>query len=476
MTRKIIHIGLGALVLSLLVTSCAETSMLETAKLKKMPETFQGERDTASVARLNWKNYFSDPELVSLIDTALNNNLDMLVAAQKIETARANVKYAKGLALPSVSAYGSVGQQKFGNYTMDAAGNRGTTIYNNESVPKNLQDYTLGLQSSWEVDFWGKLKNTKKAAVAQYLSTVEGKNWTTTNLVAEVATDYYQLLALDNELDIVKESVQLQDSALHVVNIQKQVGVVNELAVKQFEAQVLSSKKMEIDIRQQISETENRLNFILGRYPQPIIRNKSSFSHTAPEPIKVGIPSDLLVNRPDVKQAEYDLLSAKANVKVARSAFYPSFVITGTIGKDAYKTSLLFKPESFTYNLLGNLVAQVINRSAIKAQFRTAKANQVEAIYNYQKSILNGYVEVYNEMVNLKSVQQALDLKSREVEALKQAVSSSNQLFKTGRANYLEVLNVQSNALQSKIELVETIKNQYSSVVSIYKALGGGWR
>lgn len=476
MTRRIRYIGFGALMIVFLVTGCAETSVLETAKLKKMPDTFQGASDTANVARMNWKNYFSDPDLVSLIDTALNNNLDVLAAAQRIEAARANVKYAKGLALPAVSAYGSVGQQKFGDYTMDAAGNRGTTIYNNQSVPKNLQDFTIGLQSSWEVDFWGKLKNTRKASVAQYLSSIEGKNWTITNLVSEVATAYYQLLALDNELDIVKESVQLQDSALRVVNIQKQVGAVNELAVKQFEAQVLSSKKMEIDIKQQISETENKLNFILGRYPQPIIRNKSVFSHAIPSLIKVGIPSDLLVNRPDVKQAEYDLLSAQANLKVAKSAFYPSFVITGSIGKDAYRTSLLFKPESFAYNVLGNLAAPVINRSAIKAQFRTAKANQIEAIYNYQKSILNGYVEVYNEMINLKSVEQALDLKSKEVEALNQAVNSSNQLFKTGRANYYEVLNVQSNALQSKIELVETIKNQYSSVVSIYKALGGGWK
>lgn len=476
MKRRIIQIGLGALILALLATGCAETSVLETAKLKKMPETFQGAKDTASIARVNWRNYFKDPALVSLIDTALNNNLDVLSAVQKIEIARANVKYSRGLAIPAVSAYGLAGQQKFGDYTMNAAGNRGTTIYNDQSVPTNLEDFAVGLQSSWEVDFWGKLKNTRKAAVAQYLSSVEGKNWTVTNLVAEIASDYYQLLALDNELEIVKESVQLQDSALHVVNIQKQVGAVNELAVKQFEAQVLSSKKMEIDIKQQISETENKLNFILGRFPQPIVRNKSAFSQSLPYQIKVGVPSDLLVNRPDVKQAEYDLLSAKANVKVAKAAFYPTFVITGSIGKDAYKTSLLFKPESFAYNVLGNLIAPVINRSAIKAQFRTAKANQVDAIYNYQKSILNGYVEVFNEMVNLKSIEQALDLKSREVDALNQAVNSSNQLFKTGRANYYEVLNVQSNALQSKIELVETIKNQYSSVVSIYKALGGGWK
>ena len=476
MKKTIIQIGFGALIIALLSSGCAETSVLETAKLKKMPETFQGEKDTANVARMNWKNYFSDPALVSLIDTALANNMDVLSAAQKIEIAQANVKMAKGLVLPTVSAFAAAGEQKFGDYTMDAAGNRGTTIYKDQSVPKNLQDFSLGLQSSWEVDFWGKLRNTKKAAVAQYLSTVSGKNWTVTNLVAEIASDYYQLLALDNELEIVTEAVQLQDSALRVVNIQKQVGAVNELAVKQFEAQVLSSKKMEIDIKQQISETENRLNFMLGRYPQPIVRNKSGFSESMPYKIKVGVPTDMLANRPDVKQAEYDLMSAKANLKIAKAAFYPSFIITATANKNAFKTSLLFKPESFAYNILGNLVAPVINRSAIKAQFRTAKASQVEAIYNYQKSILNGYVEVYNAMVNLKSIKQALDLKSKEVDALNQAVSSSNQLFKTGRANYLEVLTVQANVLQSKIELVETIKNQYSSVISIYRALGGGWK
>jgi len=476
MRKKIIQIGFGSLVAVLVLSACAETSQLKTAKLKPMPESFQDGKDTANIAMMHWEKYFTDQALVNLIDTALTNNLDVLGAAQKIEIAQANVKLSKGLALPTVSAFASGGQQKFGDYTMNAAGNRGTTIYNDQSVPKNLRDFSLGLQSSWEADFWGKLKSTKKAAVAQYLSTVEGKNWTVTNLVAEIASDYYQLLALDNELEIVKEAVQLQDSALRVVNIQKQVGAVNELAVKQFEAQVLSSKKMEIDIKQQISETENKLNFILGRYPQPIVRNKAAFSESVPYQIKVGVPSDMLTNRPDVKQAEYDLVAAKANVKIAKAAFYPSLVITASAYKDAFKTSLLFKPESFAYDVLGNLAAPVINRSAIKAQFRTAKANQVEAIYNYQKTILNGYMEVYNEMVNLKSIKQALDLKSREVEALNQAVSSSNQLFKNGRANYLEVLTVQANVLQSKIEFVETMKNQYSSVISIYRALGGGWK
>lgn len=476
MRRTIVYIYLSIMLLWLLSTGCAGTGEISKIKLNAIPESFSGTKDSTNIASVNWKKYFSDPVLIGLIDTALNNNLDVLMAAQKIEIARVNVKYSKGLALPTVSALGTAEQQKFGDYTMDAAGNRGTTIYKNQQVPRNLQDFNLGFQSSWETDIWGKLKNTHKSAVAQFLSSVEGKNWTVTNMVSEVASGYYELLALDNELDIIKESIQLQDSALHVVNIQRQVGVVNELAVKQFEAQVLNSKKMEIDVRQKISEAENRLNFILGRYPQPIVRNKSAFSHIVPPQVKVGIPSNLLANRPDVKQAEYDLLSSKANVKIAKAAFYPTFTISGAITKDAFKTSLLFSPESFAYSVVGNLVAPVINRSALKAQFKTANAAQIEALYNYQKSILNSYMEVYNEMVNLKNAGQALDLKSREVAALNLAVNSSNQLFKTGRANYLEVLTVQTNVLQAKIEWIETMKDQYTSVVAIYKALGGGWK
>ena len=471
-----VKIYLGVLFIGLLFSACVGTTEIAKNTLATLPDKFSGSSDTATVATINWKNYFTDPILVGLIDTALNNNLDLLMTTQRIEMARANVGYAKGLAFPSVTAFGAAGQQKFGDYTMNAAGNRGTQIYQDQTVPSPLNNFTVGLQSSWEVDFWSKLKNTKKAAVAQYLSSVEGRNWTVTNLVAEIATDYYELLALDNERDIIKEAIQLQDSALALVSIQKQAGVVNELAVKQFEAQVLGSKKMEIDVEQKISEAESKLNFVLGRYPQRIARNKDAFAHLIPTQIKVGIPSDLLKNRPDVKQAEYELEASKANLKVAKASFYPSFTISGGVAFEAFKPSVLFIPESLSFSVLGNLVAPVINRSALKAQYKTANAAQIESLYNYQKSIMGSYVEVYNEMVNLKSVEKALDLKKQEVNTLNEAVSSSDLLFKTGRANYLEVLTIQENVLQSKLELVETMKDQCSSVVSIYKSLGGGWK
>jgi outer membrane protein, multidrug efflux system len=476
MKRKNRYKYIWILSIGIIFSACVGTTEIAKTNQAKLPEHYLGSTDTANVASINWKNYFTDPVLIGLIDSALNNNLDLLMATQRIEVAKANVKFAKGLAFPSVTAFGAAGQQKFGDYTMNAAGNRGTQIYQDQTVPSPLNNFTVGLQSSWEVDFWSKLKNTKKAAVAQYLSSVEGRKWTVTNLVSEIATDYYDLLALDNELDIIKHAIQLQDSALSLVSIQKEAGVVNELAVKQFEAQVLGSKKMEIDVQQKISEAESRLNFILGRYPQPIARNKSAFEHLIPTQIKVGIPTDLLHNRPDVKQAEYELEASKASLKVAKASFYPSFTISGGVAMEAFKSSLLFSPESFAFNILGSLVAPVINRSALKAQFKTANAAQIESMYNYQKSIMGSYVEVYNEMVNLKSVEKALDLKKQEVNTLNEAVGSSALLFKTGRANYLEVLTIQENVLQSQIELVETMKDQCSSVVSIYKSLGGGWK
>lgn len=476
MKESIKNTYLWLLLIGSLFSACVGTTEIAKTNLAILPEKFSGSTDTATVATINWKNYFKDPVLIGLIDTALNNNLDLLIATQRIEIARANVKFAKGLAFPTVTAFGGAGQQKFGDYTMNAAGNRGTTIYKDQAVPSPLNNYTVGLQSSWEVDFWSKLKNTKKAAVAQYLSSLEGRNWTVTNLVSEIAIDYYNLLALDNELDIIQKAIQLQDSALSLVSIQKQAGVVNELAVQQFKAQVLSSKKMGIDVQQKISEAESRLNFVLGRYPQPIARNKEAFEHLIPTQIKVGIPTDLLHNRPDVKQAEYDLEATKANLKVAKSSFYPSFTISGGVALEAFKPSVLFTPESFAFSVLGNLMAPVINRSALKAQYKTANAAQIESMYNYQKSIMGSYVEVYNEMVNLKSIEKALEFKKLEVNTLNQAVGSSALLFKTGRANYLEVLNIQGNVLQSKLELVETMKDQCSSVVSIYKSLGGGWK
>ena len=470
--KYIVHI----ILLATCLTSCIPTQTAKHTSTKPAPNSYSTGSDSTNVATISWKEYFSDKNLVNLIDTALINNYDVLVALQRIEAASAGVQFNKGLLLPSVSAGGVTAIRRYGLYTMDGAGNITTDILPGQIVPVNLPDYFVALQTSWEADITGKLRNRKKAAVARYLSSVEGKNWLITNLVAEVASTYYELQALDNELEIIRENISLQEKALAIVIIQRESGAANELAVQQFQAQLLNTKSLEVEIAQQIIEVENQINFLLGRYPQPIVRDKTILTQSIPSHIQTGVPSDLLRNRPDIKQAELKLLAANADVKAARAAFYPSLNIAGGLGFQAFKTNLLFTtPQSFVFSLVGGLSAPLVNRSAIKAHFRGASANQVESLYNYQKSILNGYVEVFNQLNNINNLQRIFTFRNEEVIVLSQAIETSNELFRTGRATYLEVLLIQQAALNARLDFIDVRKRQLLSNVNIYKALGGGW-
>jgi outer membrane protein, multidrug efflux system len=463
--------------LCLALLGCKTQKLIKNSDRKILPTSFIESNDSANTADIKWRDFFNDKNLIQLIDTALKNNLDVLMTLQKIEIARNDLRLSKGAMLPTVSSNFSYLQRKFGYYTMDDAGNRITEIRPGQLIPTDLPDYFVGLQTNWEVDIWGKLRNRKKAAFSKYLGSLEGTNLVYTNLVSEIANAYYDLLALDVELDIVEETIKLQQNALEIVKVQKQAAVANELAIKQFEAQVLNSQSLEFEIKQKITEYENKINFLLGRFPQVINRDKTNFAIQLPNQIKVGIPSQLLKNRPDIKQAEFELIAAKLNVKSAKAAFYPTFNITGSLGFQAFNTAFLFtSPKSIAYNLLGSLVTPLINRSAIKTQFNNAKANQLEAMYNYQKTILNGYVEVSNELSNIKNLEKIHTLKADEVIALNASIDIATDLFKSGRASYFEVLMTQRTALQSRIELITAKKRQYNATVNIYKALGGGWK
>lgn len=459
---------------------CKPLKVYQQPSLKGMPTSFTTKKDSLNAASINWKDYFIDERLIALIDTALDNNLDLLRTLQRIEVVQNQLNFANRLGLPTVSANGSIGQRRFGKYTTDGVGNFDTNFSNNisndQKIPEYLPDFYLGLQSSWEIDIWKKLKNRKAAALARYLGGIEGRNWLITTLISQISADYYNLLALDNELDIIKETRNLQLRELQIIQVQKEAGFANELAVKQFQAQILSTRSLEVEILQNIIETESRLNFLLGRFPQTIQRDKTAFAKPIPAQIEVGIPSQLLRNRPDIKQAEYELIASKADVSAARAAFYPSLTINTGLGFQTFNPAFIIAPQSIAYNLLGGLTAPIINRAGLKADFGIANAQQTEALYIYQKSIMNGYTEVYNEITNIKNLNRIQELKSKEVEVLTESISTASDLFKTGRATYLEVLFTQSNALQAKIQLINVKKRQYDAVVNIYKALGGGWR
>ncbi len=424
-----------------------------------------------------WRQFFTDPNLVSLIEIALKNNQELLITLQEIEIAKSGVLAKKGRLSPTVSAGIGAGLKKAGRYTSEGAGDASTEMEPGKPIPDPLGNFEAGLNASWEIDIWKKLRNEKESAVAHYLSTVEGKNFVLSNLIEEVADDYYELLALDNQLDIIQQYIKLQQKALEISKIQKEAAAATELAVKKFEAELAKSKASEYTIRQQITEKENEINALLGRYPQPIVRAKENFMSTIPQTVYTGIPSQLLANRPDIKQAELELKASKLDVEAARKEFYPSLEISATLGLEAFKPSYLVKmPESIAYNLAGELAGPLINKSAIKANFQTADAKQIQALYEYDKTILHAYLDVANLMSKVKNIDQYYQLKSQETKALDQSIDIANQLFRNSRADYLEVLLNQRDALDAKLELIEAKQKQLSTVVDIYKSLGGGWK
>jgi multidrug efflux system outer membrane protein len=459
------------------VASCKIPEIARRSANNTVPQAYRNSTDTTNIGSLPWRKFFTDPNLTALIDTALKNNQELQVTLQEIEIAKNDIRFKQGQLLPTVSAKLGVGVEKVGRYTSQGAGDASTEIAPGKAFPDPLMDYTAAAYANWEVDIWKKLRNAKKAAITRFLASVEGKNFVLTDLISEVANTYYELLGLDNQLEIVQQNIALQKNALGLIKVQKEAARVTELAVQKFEAEVLNSQSLEFSIQQQISESENKLNFLLGRYPQAIPRDKSVFLTTVPAVVQSGIPSQLLVNRPDVKKAELELAAAKLDVKVARAEFYPSFGISAALGFQAFKPSYLVKfPESMLYSLAGDLAGPLINRNAIKTEFYTANAKQLQAMYNYERSILNGYVEVATQLSKLDNLEKRYALKSKEVAALNRSIEISNDLFRSARADYLEVLMTQRDALAAKLELVETKKEQFGAVTAIYQNLGGGWK
>lgn len=237
----------------------------------------------------------------------------------------------------------------------------------------------------------------------------------------------------------------------------------------------MNTQSLQYAIRQKITETENKINLLVGRFPQSVDRSTAAFVELMPNDIHTGIPAQLLENRPDVKKAELELAATKLDVKSAKARFYPSLGISAGVGYRAFNPSYVFKPESLLYSLAGDLTAPLINRNAIKAAYYNASAKQLQAVYNYERTILNAYIEVANQVAKIDNMQKNFALKSKQVEALNQSVNISNDLFISTRADYMEVLMTQRDALESKFDLIDSKMAQMNAMVNIYRALGGGW-
>ncbi len=474
---KQIYIAALGIVAASFLYSCVPTQQVQEIKPVVLPASYTNTTDSSNSALTSPQELFTDPYLRQLIDTAIANNYDLQMALQRIRIAQSDVILGNGALKPRVDASVVAALRRYGLYTMDGAGNASTFMLPGKIVPTNLPDYFPSFQSSWEIDLWGKLKNRKKAAVSRYLASTEGKNFILTNLVSDLALAYYELQSIDETIRIIDETIVLQQQAFEVVKAKKEAAVLNELAVKQFEAQLINLQAFRTSLLQQVIETESRINLLAGRLPQKIAHSKTFAANAFTGTIKPGIPAALLEHRPDIRQAALLVRATKADVAAAKAAFYPSLNITAGIGYQAFRPDLLFQtPQSIAYSLVGGIAAPLINRAGIKAAFNTATAAQQESLYQYSKTIVHAYTEVYTGLLRADNLKKVYQLKTEETNALTQSISVAQELFRTGRATYLEVLYAQQNTLKAKLELVETRKQQLFTSIQLYKSLGGGWR
>jgi len=341
-------------------------------------------------------------------------------------------------------------------------------------------DYNLNLGPAltWEVDIWRRLRNAKDAARLRMVAQYEVRNFLISRLVTEIARNYYELMALDTSLKIIDANIGIQEAAFLKMQALKRYAKTNQLAVNRFEAQLNKTKSQRYQTSQSIVEKENFLKFLSGIYDEaPIARHSDQFMTLPVHELQTGVPSQLLQNRADIRQAEALIKAAKLNLKSVKAELYPNLTIAAGSGFSGFDPRLMFHaPQSLFYNAMGGFSVPLINRRAIIARIQIADAAQTQAVLTYEQTLLKAYTDVLNQVSNIRNMQQAFDKKKREVVLLEESIATANMLFKYAKATYIEVLLVQEEKLNAEKELVEVKMELVGSKVALYRALGGGWR
>lgn len=426
-------------------------------------------------AQIGVDEFFGDPQLNGLIHQAMGNNLELKSLNQEVEVARNEVLARSGAYLPFVTFGARTGIEKPSLFTPAGAVEKNVPFLPGQGFPEPNPDFGLGFNFLWQLDIWREYRNARDAACQRFLAAAERRNYFVTKLIAEVAEKYYTLMALDKRIETLDKTIDLQTQSLKVAVSRKEAGRGTELPVQRFQADVQKNQSEKLIVKQEIVENENRINFLLNRFPQPVQRNSDVFFDLTLQSLSLGIPAQLLQNRPDIRQAERELSAAGLDVLVARAHFYPRVDITGGIGYSAFNTKYLFvSPESLVYNVAGDLVAPVINRRAIQAEYQGANAKQLAAVYNYQKVILNAFTEVINRMSKVQNYGQSIEIKKQQLDQLVNAVKTATRLFVATRVEYVEVLLAQRDLMEARMVLIDTKNEQLAAIVNTYQALGGG--
>ena len=421
------------------------------------------EQDTLNIANVSWREMFTDPVLQEYIETGLQNNIDIRIALQQIIAAEAYLKQGKAGYLPTLNGDASFTHQELSENSQFG------------SLFSSVNQYQLSADLSWEADIWGKIRSQKRAFDASYLQSIAAHQAVKTRLISAIASTYYQLLALDEQIRITQETVETREKSLDATKALKEAGNLTEVGVKQTEAQYYTAKGILIDLRNEERLLENTLSILLGEAPMQIERTDLDDQEITTE-LNIGVPVQLLRNRPDVIAAEYELINAFELTNVARSNFYPSLTLSATGGLQALEAEDLFSVNSLFATIVGGLAQPILNGRRIRTEFEVSEAQQEQARLEFRRTILTASKEVSDALYSYDAATQKIEVKRKEFEAYDLATNYSEELLVNGLANYLEVLTARENALNSSLDLSSARFNQLKAVVDLYEALGGGWK
>jgi len=423
-------------------------------------------QDSVSMAAVSWRDIFTDPLLQQHISTALENNLDVRIALQNIAAADAYLKQSKAAYAPTLSAGP--------NYTLQTQ-SLNTQAGKLLSARKYNDQFDLSANMSWEADIWGRLRAQEKSQLASYLGTVAAHQAVKSDLVAAVASSYYQLLTFDDQKRIINETIALRRRNLETTQALKDAGTVTEVAVQQSEALVYNAESMLINIDVQIALVENAMSVLMAM-PAHAIPRSTIAQQQIPVSLKLGYPANLLSNRPDVKAAEYRLISAFELTNAARANFYPTLRLTGGAGLAAADIDQLFSANAFFANIVAGLAQPILNKRQIRTQYEVSQANREIAYLNFRKAISRAGREVSDALKIYNSQDEYIGVKRKEMEAYQKSVDYSQELVNYGLANYLEVLNASVNQLNAELNISNAEYAKLDAGIELYRALGGGWR
>ena len=466
---------LGGLLASCSVIKPYQQPSLTTKGLYRGVQT----TDSTSLATVPWRQMFPDTVLQRLIELGINNNLDLKIAVARMQTAEANLQQSKLAFFPTLSTNAAFTLSKSSSAQLRALNIRnadaGSSTVSTTSIP-TIHQYSLTASTSWEADVWGKLRSNKRAYVAAFLQSEAYRRAVQTQLIANIATDYYTLQAYDKQLKVTLETVENRKVDVETMKALKEGAIVTGADVVQSEANRYAAEVTLPDIRQNIRQTENALSLLLAMPPDSIPRMQLDSLWQAPS-LQTGLPAQLLSNRPDVQQAEYGFRNAFELTNVARTYFYPALTITGTGGFATANTLMGFFAGTFYGSLISGLTQPIFNQGINRQRLNVAQANQAQTFYTYQETLLTAGQEVSNALYSYQMAVDKANTRQQQLAALQKAVEYTKELLKyTANTNFTDVLTSEQNLLAAQLNSVNDRLQQLQATVTLYRALGGGWR